>query len=204
MPPNRTVIPSSCTWGSAVADPAVRPSVVGWSCTSADPQVGRGQQLRIRGIAWAGQRDADLLVAPEELAALAYPPGGPIAPEHAKETLELHPDFEISLVASEPLVAKPISIEWDARGRMWVAQAISYPDFAELRPSDRISILEDRDSDGRMDSETVFDDKLDLVTSFVFHENGAIVELVGGEPALSIDERRKWRRPDGKETAARS
>ena len=35
-------------------------------------------------------------------------------------------------------------------------------------------------------------------------ENGTIVELVGGEPELSIDERRKWRRLDAKETARRS
>jgi putative membrane-bound dehydrogenase-like protein len=134
--------------------------------------------LVLRGIAWAGGREADLLVAPEELAALAYPPGGPIAPERAKESLELHPDFDVSLVASEPLIANPISIEWDARGRMWVAETPGYPEkerFSGIPAHDRISILEDKDGDGRMDAKKVFADKLDLVTSLVLHRDGAIV-----------------------------
>jgi putative membrane-bound dehydrogenase-like protein len=134
--------------------------------------------LVLRGIAWAGRRDADSLVAPEELASLAYPPGGPIAPEKAKDTLEVHPDFDLSLVASEPLVANPISIEWDARGRMWVAETPGYPEkerFSGVPRHDTVSILEDRDGDGRMDAKKVFADKLDLVTSLVLHRDGAIV-----------------------------
>src|SRR5262245_11568889 len=37
--------------------------------------------LLLRGIAWAGKRDADQLVTGAEVAALQYPPGGPLAPE---------------------------------------------------------------------------------------------------------------------------
>ncbi len=76
----------------------------------------------LRGIAWAGRRDVDALVSKEELASLRYPPGGPIAPEKSASALVLHPEFDISLIASEPLVVKPISIDWDARGRMWIAE----------------------------------------------------------------------------------
>lgn len=134
--------------------------------------------LLLRGIAWAAGRDADLLVRPEERAALRYPPGGPRAPERAAEALVLHPDFELSLVASEPLVVNPISLDWDARGRMWVALTPGYPDkqaFAGVPARDEVVILADEDGDGRMDHRTVFAEGLDLVTSLVFHEDGVIV-----------------------------
>ena len=133
----------------------------------------------LRGIAWAGKRDdVDVLVSKDELAALAYPPGGPLAPERAHEAILVHPDFELSLVAAEPLIAKPISIDWDARGRMWVALTPGYPEksqFSGLAPHDEIVMLEDTDGDGRMDARKDFCGGLDLVTSMVLHRDGAIV-----------------------------
>jgi putative membrane-bound dehydrogenase-like protein len=134
--------------------------------------------LLLRGIAWAGQRDADSLLAPAEAAGLAYPPGGPLAPDAATAALELHPDFELSLVAAEPIVAKPISIDWDARGRPWVALTTSYPDkqeFSGVAPTDSIAILGDANGDGRYDERKTFFEGLDLVTSLVLHEQGVIV-----------------------------
>ena len=136
------------------------------------------RSLVLRGIAWAGKRDVDLLTSPEEIALLAYPPGGPTAPEEAHESFELHQDFEISLAASEPLVVNPISIDWDARGRTWVAQTPGYPykqESSGIAAHDEIAILEDEDGDGRFDSKTVFYSGLDLVTSLVMHEDGVIV-----------------------------
>jgi putative membrane-bound dehydrogenase-like protein len=134
--------------------------------------------LLLRGIAWAGQREADALVSPGELAALRYPPGGPRAPEHAAEALVAHPDFELALVAAEPLVVNPISLDWDARGRLWVALTPGYPDrqeFAGVPARDQVAILSDADGDGRMDGRTLFAEGLDLVTSLVFHRDGVIV-----------------------------
>ncbi|MCE9594313.1 MAG: ThuA domain-containing protein [Planctomycetes bacterium] len=133
--------------------------------------------MLLRGIAWAGKRDADLLTDGEERKSLAYPPGGPIQPELASRKLELDPEFQLNLVAAEPLVDKPISVDWDARGRMWVALTPGYPDkskFSGKPPHDRIDVLEDVDGDGAMDRATNFVDGLDLVTSFVFHRNGVI------------------------------
>ncbi|HEX6883878.1 MAG TPA: PVC-type heme-binding CxxCH protein [Planctomycetota bacterium] len=133
--------------------------------------------LLLRGIAWAGGRAADALVTPEEVAALRYPLGGPRAPEQAAEALVLHPDFALALIAAEPLVVNPISLDWDARGRMWVALTPSYPDKREFggEARDEVVILADGDGDGRMDGRTVFADGLDLVTSLVLHEDGVIV-----------------------------
>ncbi len=136
--------------------------------------------LLLRGIAWAGGRDADALVTAEEVAELRYPPGGPLAPERAHEPFELHPEFEISLVAAEPLVVNPISVDWDADGRMWVACTPGYPykaEFSGVPPHDSIVVLSDGDGDGRMDESRVFYEGLDLVTSLVHHGDGVIVAM---------------------------
>ncbi len=128
--------------------------------------------LLLRGIAWTGKRDVDLLVTKEELGSLRYPPGGPIRPDLAREKIGVPADFDLSLVLAEPEIVKPISIGWDPKGRLWVAQTPMYPNKAELwktRPRDSIAWF---DAKGR---KTVFYDQLDLVTSFVFHKDGVIV-----------------------------
>jgi putative membrane-bound dehydrogenase-like protein len=134
--------------------------------------------LLLRGIAWAGKREVDSLLKPGEAAALRYPTGGPTKPDAAHRGIELHPDFELSLAAAEPLVVKPISIDWDPRGRMWVAMTPGYPykeKFSGLKAHDEIAILADEDGDGRMDSRKTFYKGLDLVTAFVHHRDGVIV-----------------------------
>jgi putative membrane-bound dehydrogenase-like protein len=154
------------------------------------------QTLLLRGIAWAGKREADsLLVAnAKREVELRYPVGGPTRPEEAAAKIELHPDFNLSLVAAEPLINKALNIDWDARGRMWVVESPEYPNGLrkantdvwkesgsvkpgeyDREPLDRISILTDTDGDGRMDKKHVFADKLELATGFVFHKNGVIV-----------------------------
>jgi putative membrane-bound dehydrogenase-like protein len=156
--------------------------------------------VMLRGIAWAGKRNnLDEFATREEVASLRYPEGGPTAPEKAAARLEVHPDFDIQLVAAEPLINKPINIDWDPAGRLWVAETPEYPNGrreprAEMkdapwkdsgfrvrpptkeRPAiDRISILTDTDKDGRMDKKEVFYEGLELVTSFAFHKDGVIV-----------------------------
>lgn len=156
--------------------------------------------ILLRGIAWAGKRDADLLIGKAELASLTYPEGGPTAPEKAAAKIKVHPDFNINLVASEPLIEKVISMDWDERGRLWVAETPEYPNGRrintndnaiatwrnandqtyqgafEKRPArDRISILEDTNGDGVMDKKTVFYEGLELLTSLVFYYDGVIV-----------------------------
>lgn len=148
----------------------------------------------LRGIAWAGKRqNADELCKPEELGDnLRYVEGGPTRPEKAAELIEVHPEFNISLVASEPLINKVMNVDWDEKGRLWVCETPEYPNGRrELNvekwkdsgswtkkydrdPIDRISWLEDTNGDGVMDKKHVFADKLELVTSFVFYKNGVI------------------------------
>ncbi|GAB5559732.1 MAG: hypothetical protein SynsKO_13790 [Synoicihabitans sp.] len=149
----------------------------------------------LRGIAWAGkQDDVDALCLPSELGdSLTYPEGGPTKSDVASRKLEVHPDFDISLVASEPLIEKVMNITWDEKGRLWVCETPEYPngrrisesavwqDSGSLKPDqpqrraeDRVSILKDTDGDGIMDAKTVFADDLELITSFVLYRDGVI------------------------------
>ena len=151
--------------------------------------------LLLRGIAWAGQRaNVDELCRGQELSeALRYPEGGPTAPSKAADKIEVHPEFKLSLVASEPLINKVMNLDWDEKGRLWVCETPEYPngrrvpntapwkDSGSLRgatvdrvPEDRISILTDTNGDGIMDKKQVFADGLELVTSFVLYKNGVI------------------------------
>ena len=133
--------------------------------------------ILLRGIAWAGKRDADSLVTADELASLRYPTGGPLRPEQAHAKIQPQPKFDIELVAAEPLVENPIAIDWDNRGRLWVAETPEYPfhDNEAAPPRDRIAVLEDRDGDGRMENKQVFAGGLNLVTGMVLHRDGVIV-----------------------------
>jgi len=132
--------------------------------------------LMLRGIAWAGKRPVDSLLRQEELVAFRYPAGGPSAPEAAMKKIRVEPTFTLSLVAAEPLVPKPIALDWDARGRLWVALTPEYPFKVDKSPAkDSIVILEDSNRDGRMDRRTVFYEGLVLPTGFVFHRDGLIV-----------------------------
>ena len=75
----------------------------------------------------------------------------------------VHPtDFELKRFASEPQIKRPICMNWDERGRLWIAESVDYPN--NLQPdgqgNDRIVICEDTDGDGVADKFTVFADKL--------------------------------------------
>lgn len=134
--------------------------------------------LLLRGIAWAGRRNVDLLLKPGEAGCLTYPTGGPIRPDSAAGKIQIHPEFDLSLVAAEPQVVNPISIDWDHRGRMWAVLTRSYPEkqqFSKRAPADEIVILEDDNRDGRADRVKSFYKGIDLATSLVLHENGIIV-----------------------------
>jgi putative membrane-bound dehydrogenase-like protein len=150
----------------------------------------------LRGIAWAGKREnVDELCKPAELGdALRYVEGGVPRPQDLPKQLEVHPEFDISLVASEPLINNPMNIDWDEKGRLWVVETPEYPNGLrqsnvaawmdsgsvkpgqyEREPMDRVSILSDTNGDGVMDKKQVFADEIELATSSVFYKNGVIV-----------------------------
>lgn len=101
----------------------------------------------------------------------------PLSPEESMKHLALLPGFEARLFAAEPEITKPICMQWDARGRLWIAESLDYPN--QMQPMgeghDRIKICEDTDGDGRADKFTIFADKLSIPTGFTFYKNGIIV-----------------------------
>ena len=152
--------------------------------------------ILLRGIAWAGKRaNVDELLKPEERGdALRYVEGGPTAPSKAAAKIEVHPEFDLTLVAAEPLIDKAMNIDWDEQGpALGVGNAgvsqrppraqhraveghagrCSRPGRRAIRKTPSRS-CPTRTATASMDRKHVFADKLELVTGFVFHRNGVI------------------------------
>ena len=84
--------------------------------------------------------------------------------------------LEINLFAANPMIANPINLNWDTRGRAWVSTSSTYPHIKPGRePNDRIVILTDRDNDGRADESTLFAEGLLVPHSVMPVQGGAYV-----------------------------
>ncbi len=96
-------------------------------------------------------------------------------PEDERRQLKLPEGFEITLFASEPDIHKPINMEFDERGRLWVTNTVEYPMPARNRHGrDRITILEDTDGDGKADKFTDFVDTLNIPIGITLVKGGAV------------------------------
>jgi putative membrane-bound dehydrogenase-like protein len=85
--------------------------------------------------------------------------------------LFLPDDLEATLWAESPMFFNPTNMDIDARGRIWVTEAVNYRNynndstkFLHFPGGDRVVILEDADRDGRADKSTVFVQDKDLVS----------------------------------------
>ncbi len=130
--------------------------------------------------------------------------GGTVTvPPPAEALAKLAPaeGYAVELVASEPVVRQPIDLKFDERGRLWVVQYLQYPFPAGLtvtdydqyirarfdrlppapphhaRGADRITILEDRDGDGKFETHRTFLDGLNLATSVLPGDGGVWVMM---------------------------
>ncbi|MDA1274986.1 MAG: HEAT repeat domain-containing protein [Verrucomicrobia bacterium] len=89
---------------------------------------------------------------------------------------EIADGFEISLFAENPMLAKPIQINFDPQGRLWVASSSVYPQIEPGQVADdKILILEDTNNDGKADQSTVFADGLLIPTGVEPGDGGAYV-----------------------------
>src|SRR5262249_44621807 len=59
--------------------------------------------------------------------------GQGFSPAEAAGHMKLPGDLQVQLVASEPMIAQPVCIEFDDRGRLWVIQYLQYPNPAGLK-----------------------------------------------------------------------
>ncbi|MEO6807960.1 MAG: PVC-type heme-binding CxxCH protein [Isosphaeraceae bacterium] len=101
------------------------------------------------------------------------------SPDEAKKAFTLPEGYEINLFASEvdfPDLKKPVQMNFDAKGRLWVTTMPSYPMYLPGRPvNDKILIFEDSDGDGKADKQTVFADGLHVPTGFELGDGGVYV-----------------------------
>lgn len=102
--------------------------------------------------------------------------------QEAAEAMTLPEGFSATLAAAEPDVVNPIAMALDERGRVWIAEALTYPVRApEGEGKDRIIIFEDTDGDGVFDSRKVFIEGLNLVSGLEVGFGGV---WVGAAPYL--------------------
>lgn len=119
-----------------------------------------------------------------------------LTPQEAVNAMTMPEGFVASVVAAEPVVRQPVAFTFDGRGRIWIAEAHSYPRRrSDAEAQDRIIILEDRDGDGRFETHKTFVDNLNLVSGLQVGFGGV---WVGAAPyLLFIPDRDGDDRPDG-------
>ena len=91
--------------------------------------------------------------------------------EEDKPLLILPDDLEATLWAESPMFYNPTNIDVDARGRLWVTEAVNYRNYnndstkaLHHTKGDRIMILEDTDGDGKADASKVIVQDEDLTS----------------------------------------
>ena len=126
------------------------------------------------------------------------------SPNKDEAALKVSDDLKLELLMQQPIVANPLYMNFDARGRLWLTEYRQYPwpaglklvsrdgfwrnvyqpafapapPFAEdspFRGEDRISIHEDTNGDGQYDSHKVFLDGLNLATAALKGRGGVFV-----------------------------
>lgn len=112
----------------------------------------------------------------------------PLHPNEALKKFKLEEGFRIEIVAHEPMVVDPIAMDIDADGRLWVIDMPTYmpvhdkdpleTSALERVPESRVVILEDTNSDGKMDVHRVFYEGLILPRAIKVLRDGILV----GEP----------------------
>ncbi|MFM7056891.1 MAG: PVC-type heme-binding CxxCH protein [Planctomycetota bacterium] len=105
------------------------------------------------------------------------PTDPPKSAEDSAQCFALEDGYRITLAASEPLVFDPVGIDFDHRGRMFVAEYSDYPS-GPAQPDapalSRIALLEDTDGQDGFDRRTVFADHLKFCHSVMAFGTGVL------------------------------
>jgi putative membrane-bound dehydrogenase-like protein len=143
----------------------------------------------------------DSLLANADASIASICEGKPLPPEHVipadplgttpveRPNFDLGEGLEISLWAENPLLSKPVAMNWDAKGRLWVASTPIYP---QIQPgayaTDRLFILEDSQRRGKADKVTVFSEDLLIPTGIEpeLGPGGAQSAFVGASTELLL------------------
>ena len=105
---------------------------------------------------------------------LAFDAPAAKSPEESAKAIQVSDDFQVELVAAEPLVQDPLAFDWDEKGRLWVVEMRDYhPD--ENGASGVVKLLEDTNGDGKYDDAKVFLDKLNSPNGIFPWRNGVLI-----------------------------
>ena len=127
--------------------------------------------LSIRSLFLAALLKTTLVAAQNDLQDIPDPD-----PQQELATLHIADGFEVNLFATEPMVVKPIQMNWDAEGRLWVVSSTIYPQLkAGEEPNDKIYVLEDTNGDGTADRSTIFAEGLLAPTGILPGDGGVYV-----------------------------
>lgn len=173
---------------------------VNWLPMKADGESGIGRQLTVGHVnkdklpdfVVGGMKGANVLihnskpVSEEEYNASLPIEHRPLAdglsPEEAAKNMTVPSGFHVQLAAGEPLVHQPVAFSIDHKGRIWIAEAYTYPQRApEGQGKDKIVILEDKDLDGTFESRKIFAEGLNLVSGMEVGFGGV---WIGAAPYL--------------------
>jgi mono/diheme cytochrome c family protein/glucose/arabinose dehydrogenase len=118
------------------------------------------------------------------------PPPPPLTPAEELKTFQIDEGLKVELVASEPQIEAPVAMSFDDQGRLYVAEMRGFMTdlhgTKEKEPSGRISLLTDRDGDGRYETVTPFVEGLVMPRS-VMAVNGGVLILDGGNLVFCKD-----------------
>lgn len=94
-------------------------------------------------------------------------------PEIERKSFIVADGWEVNLYAADPQIAKPIQMNFDPQGRLWIASSEIYPHIKPgEKANDRILVVEDKDGDGTADSTRVFADGLLIPTGVLPGDGG--------------------------------
>src|SRR6478752_6794016 len=97
-------------------------------------------------------------------------------PELERKSFTVADGFEVSLYAADPMLARPIQMNFDPAGRLWIATSEIYP---QIKPGevadDKVLVLEDTKGAGKADKVTVFAGGLLIPTGVLPGDGGCYV-----------------------------
>lgn len=106
------------------------------------------------------------------------PPAPVLSPPDALKTFEIANGFQIQTFAAEPMIDKPVALDYDPAGRLWICEMRGYMTDIEGRDEDkpmgRIVVLEDTNADGKADKRTVFLENVLLPRAVAVFPNGIL------------------------------
>eukprot|EP00913_Durusdinium_trenchii_P008946 g8412.t1 len=141
-------------------------------------------------------------------------PSAPLSPQETAKRMQLPPGFKATVFAAEPDIVQPMAMTFDDRGRLWVVECLSYPEWispegqivnrrkrftpkdkSRVAGRDRITILEDSNGDGKHDKRTVFYNKGKNFTGIEYGFGGVFV--TAPPYLLFIPDKNHDDKPDG-------